>query len=126
MYYTNKEYRQALRIFFNMNTEQIASDMQSNEYDDETYDELLFDEAAVNTGMSDILEKTNGNHLFDELYSLAAAKFLSTSKDTGICILFTYNFFPYFVDVWNSFQKNPEGFLETDDCFVLLKERLTK
>lgn len=123
MYSNNKEYRELLRIFFNMDTSNIESEIKHLNYDDETYDELLFDEMAVSNSMTNIFEKTKGNILFDELYILASAKMFSTNKETGLCILLSYDFFHDFYKLWNSYIDN--NFIsKTNEYYILLQNRL--
>lgn len=123
MYSNNKEYRELLRIFFNMDTSNIESEIKYLNYDDETYDELLFDEIAVSNSMTNIFEKTKGNILFDELYILASAKMFSTNKETGLCILLSYDFFYDFYKLWNSYIDN--NFIsKTNEYYILLQNRL--
>jgi|688.fasta_scaffold185722_3 hypothetical protein len=126
MYSNNKEYRELLRLFFNMDISNIKSEIKHCNYDDETYDELLFDESAVNSSMTNIIEKTKGNLLFDELYDLASAKMFSTNKETGLCILLSYDFFSDFYHLWNSYIENPNIFSKTNDYYILLQNRLMK
>jgi hypothetical protein len=127
MYSNNTEYRKALRTFFNMNVDSISATLMQNnyDYDDETLDELLFDPDSVNAGMSTILDKTDGNPLFDHLYSLAAGKMFSTDRGTGLCILLTYDFFSDFHTLWQLFSNDPSKLSDTTNCFVLLKNRLS-
>jgi len=126
MYSNNKEYRKAVRLFFVMNVENIKVDIDQYKYDEETEDELLFDESAISTGMTQILEKTTGNTLFDELYSLAAAQMISLDKETGLCILLSYDYFYHFLNVWNVYLENPAEFSEKNVYFIILKNRLVK
>jgi len=126
MYSNNKEYRELLRLFFNMDISNIESEIKHFNYDDETYDELLFDESAVNHHMTNIIEKTKGNLLFDELYDLASAKMFSTNKETGLCILLSYDFFSDFYRLWKSFIENPNTFSKTNEYYILLQNRLVK
>jgi hypothetical protein len=126
MYSNNKEYRDALRTFFNMDIEKLKADNKKYNYDEETEDELLFDEVAVNSGMSNILEKTTGNRFFDELYSLAAGLMISTNRETGLCVLLSYDYFVDFYNVWNSYLDNQIDFSETNSYFIILKNRLGK
>ena len=123
MYSNNKEYRELLRLFFNMDISNIKSEIKHCNYDDETYDELLFDESAVNRSMTNIIEKTKGNLLFDELYDLASAKMFSTNKETGLCILLSYDFFSDFFHLWNSYIENPNIFSKTKDYYIFLQNR---
>jgi hypothetical protein len=126
MYSNNKEYRQAIRRIFNMNIDVVEAEIKQYEYDEETQDELLFDEAAMSSGMTNILEKTLGNRLFDELYSLAAAQMISLDRETGLCILLSYDYLSDFYNVWNAYLENPHTFSETNAFFLLLKNRLGK
>ena len=126
MYSNNKEYRELLRLFFNMDISNIMSEIKHCNYDDETYDELLFDDSAVNRHMTNIMEKTKGNVLFDELYDLASAKMFSTNKETGLCILLSYDFFSDFYHLWKSYIENPNNFSKTNDYYILLQNRLVK
>jgi len=123
MYSNNKEYRDSIRNFFNMNVENIQVEIKQYEYDDETCDELLIDEVAMSKGMANILEKTSGNILFDELYSLAAALMISLDKDTGLCILLSYDYFCDFYNVWNAFLENPNEFSDKNPFYITLKNR---
>ena len=126
MYSNNKEYRQAIRQFFHMNIDIIEAEIKQYDYDEETQDELLFDDAAMNMGMTNILEKTAGNILFDELYSLAAALMISMDKETGLCILLSYDYFSDFYNIWTAYLENPKELSETNAFFILLKNRLGK
>ena len=126
MYSNNKDYRQAIRRIFNMNVDIVEAEIKPYNYDEETQDELMFDEVAMSTGMTNILEKTKGNCLFDELYSLAAAQMISMDKETGLCILLSYDYLSDFYNVWNSYLENPNEMSETNDFFIILKNRLGK
>lgn len=126
MYSNNKEYRKTLRLFFDMNISNIESEIEHCNYDDETHDELLFDDMAVNRHMTFMMEKTKGNILFDELYHLASAKMFSTNKEIGLCILLSYDFFHDFHHLWNSYIENPQTFSKTNEFFILLQNRLIK
>ena len=126
MYSNNKEYRQAIRKFFNMNVDNIQKEISQYNYDDETQDELLFDDIAIGSGILNIIEKTKENKLFDDLYCLASALMISTNKETGVCILLSYDYFSDFLNVWNEFIENPTEFSENNISFVLLKNRLGK
>jgi len=126
MYSNNKEYRQAIRQFFHMNIDVIEAEIKQYDYDEETQDELLFDEDAMNLGMTNILEKTAGNRLFDELYSLAAAQMISMDKETGLCVLLSYDYFSDFYNVWTAYLENPNSLSETNAFYILLKNRFEK
>ena len=128
MYSSNKEYRQILRNFFKMNVESIEHELskQSEVYDDESYDELLYDKDAVNRSMDYIMKKTENNRLFDDLYELAAAKFFSTDKSTGLCVLLSYDFFQEFHTLWMLYDMNEVSLSTSSDAFIALKNKLLR
>jgi hypothetical protein len=86
-YNDNKEYRQALRTFFEM-------DLTGS--DDETIDEMLFDNKNINSCLDNIYNATYHYPLFIELYQLAAGCFLSTDEQVGLTVLFSYDYFSEF------------------------------
>lgn len=126
MYSNSREYRQAIRQFFNMNTASVATELDTNReiYDDESYDEMLYDAESAQKNLASILKKTEKNVLFEELYSLAAAKMFSTDREVGLCILLAYDFFADFHPVWILFDKNKEDLTDTCECYVHLKNKL--
>ena len=127
LYSNNREYRQSIRDFFKMNTTSVAAELNANReiYDDaETYDEMLYDAESAQKNLAYILEKTENNPLFDELYSLAAAKMFSTDREVGLCILLAYDFFADFYPVWILFDKNKEDLSDSCECYVHLKNKL--
>lgn len=117
MYSTNKEYRDCLRNYFKMDlTEQIREHEYLRDTDPESYDELLYDNSAMDRGMTDILNTTRIDPRFMELYVLAAGKFISTDPETGLCVLLTYDYFADFI----RFYENP-----TDEYFICIKNKLS-
>jgi len=125
MYSSNSEYRQLLRNFFKMNVESVARELSNAEHcDDESYDELLYDSTAVQETMDYILKKTENNHLFKDLYELAAAKIFSTDKPSGLCILLSYDFFQEFHAVWMLYDMNEPALSASSEAYVTLKNKL--
>jgi hypothetical protein len=110
MYSTNKEYRQSIREFCNMNCQDIDIDI-----DEESKDELLFDILACHEIMDLIYEKTKNNKLWQGMYDKAAALFISTDREVGLSILFCYDLFWYFKNCWNSFNNDLENFDENNE-----------
>ena len=77
-YENNKQYRQCLRNVFSMDISNLDIPFdQMEDLDDETEDELLFDENAMIKSIDFIYEKTNNNAYFKELYKIAASKMFS-------------------------------------------------
>jgi hypothetical protein len=100
-------------------------DIDLDHCDDISKDELLYDNDAMVLGMNNIIENTKNNILFDELYSLAAAKMFSIDKETGLCILLCYDFFAYFIPVYETFLREPDSFNNENILFIELKQKLS-
>jgi hypothetical protein len=117
MYSNNEEYRATIREYFKMDVKDREMTYEYlKESDPESYDEMLYDDAAMKKGMDDILEKTKDNRLFQQLYLLAAGKFLSEDAEIGLCVLLTYD---YFADFCNLLE-NPTS----HELFMQLKTKL--
>jgi len=110
-YTNNTEYRQYIRIFFNMEKNNYSQNIQSN-WDEETIDEMSYDEFAISKGLDDIYEKTKDNRFFQIIYQNAAAKMISTNYEIGLSICISYDYFKYFASCLELFEKNPNGFNE--------------
>ena len=120
-YSNNKEYRQAIRDFCNMNT--IALDFDPDTYDEETYDEHQFDMDAMKQSMDIIYEMTKENPHWNVLYLKAAGKFISTVPEIGLSVLFSYDYFSKFVDCWNWFLEG-KVFNRNTKCYITLHDAL--
>jgi hypothetical protein len=97
-------------------TEQMREHEYLRDTDPESYDELLYDNSAMDRGMTDILNTTRIDPRFMELYVLAAGKLISMDPETGLCILLTYDYFADFI----RFYENP-----TDKHFICIKNKLS-
>lgn len=109
MYSTNAEYRAALRAYFHMDTRSLEETYADLKIEDpESYDEMLYDDAAMERGMDDILDNTRTNPRFTALYIKAAGRLISEELETGLCVLLTFDFFADFIALY----ENPteEGF----------------
>jgi len=105
MYTTNKEYRDCIREFCKMNCEDKTIGL---DIDDESRDEQMFDGIACNKTMDFIFEKTKDIPLWQDIYDKAAGKFISTNREIGLSVLFSYDFFWDFKECWNSFLRSLE------------------
>lgn len=127
-YNNEKEYRKCMREVFQMNPENYPQDM--SEYDDETKDEMEYDEKAVSNAIYYIMNLTEKEPLFQELYLLSAATILSEDIMTGMMILFSFDNLAQFHNILKIFF-NPELYdtkeyrdIMTDkinllkDCFI--------
>lgn len=121
VYYTNnKEYRQCLRELFYMNC--VSSD-DLNDIDEETKDELLYDEENTSIVMDELYNATKNSEIFNELYDLAAATMFSTDRTIGQAVLLSYDYLCYFHNCLASFLKG--DFDNKNEYYLLLKIKLT-
>jgi len=121
VYYTNnREYRKCLRELFNMNCI-INEDL--NDIDEETKDELLYDENTMSAIMDEIFNATKNNELFNELYDLAAARMFSTDRTIGQAVLLSYDYLCFFHNCLASFLRG--NFDNKNEFYLLLKIKLT-
>ena len=97
-YKDNETYRKSLRQVVNMDISKlnIPWDQMDDDLDEETKDELLFDNYAMSSTMDYIYDKTKENDFFKEIYLLGASKMFSTDPNIGLSILFSYDFFDLF------------------------------
>ena len=97
-YKDNETYRKSLRQVVNMDISKlnIPWDQMDDDLDEETKDELLFDNYAMSSTMDYIYDKTKENDFFKEIYLLGASKMFSTDPNIGLAILFSYDFFDLF------------------------------
>ena len=123
-YSNNVEYRQCLRTFFKMNTETYSNAIQSD-WDEETIDEMSYDETAVSNALDEIYNKTQYNILFEKIYSQAAAKMISTDKEIGLAVCISYDYFSHFYACIELFKKKPEHFTEESKEYNVLYKALT-
>lgn len=125
-YTTNAEYREHLRQIFGMTPPTIEN---AEEIDEESLDEMLFDNAAVINIMEDIYQQTCGDELFCELYVLAAGKLLTEDKSIGLAIMYSYDYLYLFHALLCLYltnkENNPEYKLKKD-CryYIQLKQRI--
>ena len=123
-YNDNKSYRNCLRKVTNMNLDKlnIPWEKMDSDLDEETKDELLFDNEAISKTMDFIYEKTHNNILFKELYSIAASKMFSEDLQIGLAVLFSYDFFEKFhlclIDFFNN------DFSNENTQYLILKNNL--
>ena len=97
-YKDNETYRKSLRQVVNMDISKlnIPLDQMDDDLDEETKDELLFDNYAMSSTMDYVYDKTKENEFFKEIYLLGAGKMFSTDPNIGLAILFSYDFFDLF------------------------------
>jgi hypothetical protein len=93
-------------------------------FDDETADELAYDDDAANKILDYVYTITHGNSLFNTLYMDAAAKMLSIDPSIGISVLFSYDYFELFNNCIKLFIQTPELFNSKCNEYVKLYDFL--
>jgi len=111
-YTNNKEYREALRVFFQMKCEPVKG---CEDIEEETVDEFTYDPRAVEQGMNDIYGKTKEIPAFCRLYEVAAALMMSLDLETGLAVLLSYDYFASFLKLYERFNESKEEIEETSE-----------
>jgi len=129
-YNSNIEYRKILRSLFRMDTEEILKGLESKynmkELDEETIDEILYDSDKISDTMQELYELTKLNPLFQTLYTLAAAKMISTDASIGQIVLFSYDYLYLIHPCICVFLESREQFDESCIYYLQLKDKLEK
>jgi len=113
-YNDNIEYRQALRKAFKMN---CIEDINNADMDEITRDELLYDENAISTCMTFILETTQHITIFKDLYLITAARMFSQDLGIGLSVLFSYDNFKLFHLVLIDYFKDPYNYTSSSNSY---------
>jgi len=110
-YTDNKGYRRCLREIFHMNSanysEKISSLNSLEQLDEETEDEISYDEDAATKKMDEIYSKTKDNDLFMNIYKIAALRMFSEDPEIGLAVLFSYDYLPLFYLCLVEYLKSP-------------------
>ena len=129
MYTTNREYRQVLRQFFEMkNMEELQKEQENliiDKDDEETLDELLYDSESVDKKMNEIFEKTKSIRAFVKIYEIAAAQMFSLDLETGLAVLLSYDYFPFFHAFYLRYHENNINELESMKEYSDLIEKIS-
>lgn len=110
IHYTNtKEYRQVLRQIFDIpvSARTYYGDVDIGMYsdvdieDEETKDELNYDDSLMEKGMEEWFLKTHHQTSFKELYLFAAGRMFSTDLRIGQAVICSYDTFSlYYTCIW--------------------------
>jgi hypothetical protein len=129
IYDNNKGYRQCLRELFQMNKanyqEKINEIRSREELDEETEDEISYDDSAAEKFMDEIYEKTKHNSLFKDIYKIAAAKFFSEDETIGLVVLFSYDFMSLFISCLVDYLKSPDDFNKENNKYIALLKKIS-
>lgn len=123
VYTDNKSYRCTLRRLFFMDVSMSHVTVDES-MDEESRDELMYDEATVFKVMGNLFDLTRDNELFQKLYDLAAEKMISTNREIGQAVLFSYDYLPLFHKCLAGFLRNPDGFDENNEFYVALLKKI--
>jgi len=113
-YHSDQEYRNHLRRIFRFSPEKKtyyanlkSSDIDPEEIDPQSKDEMDLDMDALEEGMEMIFLATSKNPNFHTLYEYAAARMFSTDPKIGQAVLCSYDTFAwYFSCVWHHLLEN--------------------
>jgi predicted alpha/beta superfamily hydrolase len=94
--------------------------------DEISKDENNYDEQTVKLWIDWISEKTKNCYELNELYKLAAATMISLDRDTGLAVLFSFDYFEDFHSLLSIYFKDIEDNLEMTAPYERLWNRLVK
>ena len=121
-YDSNFTYRKCLRDVFIMDVTNMDASLNNiPDLDDETRDEMLFDENQVCKGLDYIYNLTKTNDHFNDLYSSAASVMFSEDPNIGLSVLYSYDYFCFFHLCFRDFVNNE--FSIDSDHFKYLKNK---
>jgi len=120
-YQTSEEYRGCLRRLFQMDCSGLVID---ESVDAETRDEWTYDDDASGLFMDRVYDATKDHPLFQELYDLGAACMISTDREIGLAVLFSYDYLDAFYPCLLDYLDAPSKFDETNSSFIEAKRRL--
>jgi hypothetical protein len=121
IYSNTQEYRIAFRKLTGQSQQQKENPF---DIDEETLDELNYDESKVAIFMDTIFEKTKTSVLFQTLYDLAAAKMISIDREIGLAILCSYDYLSAFYDCYLEYVLFQETFSENTPSYQTIKSML--
>lgn len=120
-YSNTTEYR---NIFRKITHQSIDPPENPFDLDEETLDELHYDESTVSKFLDTVFANTNTNPSFQTLYDLAASKMISMDREIGLAVLFSYDYFGAFYPCYCEYLQNPTTFSETNPLYVKIYQKL--
>lgn len=111
-YHTDFDYRNHIRRIFKMDMEKMKADLAEkydiNGIDAVTLDEFMVDMGVMDNALRNLFNLTKDNSQFCELYDLAAAKMISTNREIGQSILYSYDYIYIFHPLMCAFLEYPD------------------
>jgi hypothetical protein len=92
--------------------------------DEESRDEMNYDEDTASHVMDHIYQATSTNPVFQCLYDSAAALMFSEDREIGLCVLFSYDYLVCFHPCLCCFFTQPEEFTEAHPTYIRMREKL--
>lgn len=131
-YSSNKEYRQRFREIFDISKSartcyadisfNLGEDLEEEDEDEETKDELNYDTNRMEKGMEEWFLKTESNPLFQDLYLLAAGRMFSTDLRIGQAVICSYDtFYLYYTCIWSFLQQENTDITKLNEYIALKK-----
>lgn len=102
-YTDGPEYRNELRRVFRMETPKVRTPEWD---DDESWDEVNFDDASVTRALNFVMANTQDCEEFRELYERAAGFMISTDQSIGLSVLFAFDYFYDFHQLLRAYLSN--------------------
>jgi len=123
-YNNDAEFRQSLRELFGMKFQPVV--LNDKSLDAISMDESNYDEETTKKWLNWISSQTTECYELNELYKLAAATMISLDRETGLAVLFSFDYFADFHNLLIVFFKNPGMDLEMFPAYDRLWNRLSK
>ena len=107
-----------------MNSETYQKNIQQD-WDEETIDEMSYDDESASKVMDEIYESTRHNILFDKIYLSAASKMMSLDTEIGLAVCMSYDYFKDFCDCLRLYRNTPAKFTEDSATYKSMIAKLT-
>ena len=124
-YTDNFEYRDSMRQVFSMALRTTQIHAIADDIDDESRDELLYDDASISAGLDYIFDATKDVLVFSELFLVAAGRMLSENKEIGLAVVFSYDYFELFHLCLRDYFANPSAFTAKNENYVKLWNKIS-
>lgn len=114
-YHNTNEYRNEMRRIFCMNSSNYP-DIDSS-IDNESRDELEYDEQTMSAALDRIYENTKDHVLFREIFEKAAGCMLSTDHEIGLAVLCSYDYLDVFIPCYREYMLT--GVFDTTSIYYI-------
>lgn len=114
-YSNTNEYRAELRRIFCMDSSNYP-DINSS-IDNESRDELEYDEKTMSVALDRIYANTNDHRLFKEIFEKAAGCMLSIDPEIGLAVLCSYDYLDVFIPCYREYMLT--GIFDTTSIYYV-------